>query len=521
VQIGLSKSRLMDWRQCPRKVWLKTHRPELIEHRADTEVRFKIGFEIGEQARALYPQGILIDTPDLAAALDQTRLVLRDYPNTPVFEATFERDGVLVRVDLLVPDSVGAYRLAEVKASTSVKPHYIEDTAIQSWVVQAHCRLAGVALAHVNNQFVYPGGGDYQELFTFAALDEAIAPVLEDIPAWITQARNVLAGNEPAIETGAQCNTPYDCPFQSHCGVEHTVSEYSIDQLPRLKGWRRQGLDQQGIVDIRDIPEDYPLTETQQRIANVIRSGQVEQQPEAARIVQSLAYPRYYLDFETTRCAVPIWAGTRPYQQLPVQWSCTIEAMPGVTPSLHFLLDDEAEPLRAFAESLIHAVQQPCAVLLQDTYYAQQAASYWQHIGDFYQAGEVQNGPILVYNASFERRILRELANALPDLAPALNGISERIVDLYPIVRKHYYHPDMQASWSLKSVLPTMAPHLKYDELDIGDGNEASAAWQEILHPATSPERRRELRNALIDYCGLDTWAMVVMVGFFVHTRDI
>ena len=102
----------------------------------------------------------------------------------------------------------------------------------------------------------------------------------------------------------------------------------------------------------------------------------------------------------------------------------------------------------------------------------------------------------------------------MPDLAPALEGISQRIIDLLPIVREHYYHPEMKGSWSLKSVLPTMAPHLSYEALGIGAGGEASSAWQELLHPQTTPDRCEQLRDALIDYCGLDTWAMLEMVRF-------
>lgn len=508
---GLSKSRLMDARQCPRKLWLKTHRPELIEYTSDTETRFRIGFEVGEQARALFPDGLLIDASDLSAALQQTRTALREQPDRPLFEAAFERDGVLVRVDLLLPEPDGAYRLVEVKASTRVKDHHRADGAIQSWVVRGSCTLSGTAVAHVNNRFVYAGDGDYRGLLSIVPVDEDILPLLAEVPDWIAQARADLAGDEPAIEPGPQCSDPYDCPFQAHCMREQPQTDHPLDTLPRLGGWRKQGLEDRGIEDIRNIPEDYPLTDNQRRIADAIRSGRVEHGPDAARIVRGLGWPRYYLDFETTQCAVPIWPGTRPYQPLPVQWSCHVEWWNPSTAPDQFLFDREAEPLRAFAESLIVAVNQPCTVPLT---YGSTMSRGLARITTRAFGDTVARGPILVYNAAFEKRILNELAEALPDLAPALRGIRERIVDLLPIVRAHYYHPAMHGSWSLKAVLPTIAPQLCYDALDIGDGHEASEAWRERLHPETGDERREALRKALTEYCSMDTWAMVVMVQF-------
>jgi len=127
---GLSKSRLIEWRQCPKRLWLKMHRPELIETSAETEHAFQVGYEVGEVARRLHPQGVLIDAKDLGEPLRQTRDALSRSPGVPLFEATFEREGVLVRADLLLPESNG-YRMVEVKAATSVKDYYLEDVAIQ------------------------------------------------------------------------------------------------------------------------------------------------------------------------------------------------------------------------------------------------------------------------------------------------------------------------------------------------------------------------------------------------------
>jgi len=498
----------MDWCQCPRKLWLRTYRPELVEDSAETQARFQIGFEVGEIARAHYPGGRLIDPTDLSQALAETANALAERQDQALFEATFVEDGLLVRVDVLVPESNG-YRLVEVKASTGVKHYHLSDAAIQCWVLGSQVPITGTAIAHVNNQFVYPGGGDYQGLLIETPVDEAIAELMTEVPDWILGARTTLADNsEPSITPGDQCVSPFDCPFQGHCTPDAPSAAYPIKSLPRLSGWRLAGLQDRGIEEITDIPDDYPLTATQRRVADAVQQSAPVFDPQVSAILEHLPWPRYYMDFETTTTAVPIWPGTRPYQQLPVQWSCHVQWQPGSTAPQQYLFEDQPEPLRAFAESLIQAVCEPWDrsglryPLTSNEIPALTAESFPE---------TAATGPIFVYNAGFERRILRELAAALPDLGSALEGISARVIDLLPIVKRHYYHPDQQGSWSLKAVLPTMAPDLSYEGLSIGDGGKASDAWREILHPDTTPSRREELREALGEYCLQDTWAMIAI----------
>jgi Domain of unknown function(DUF2779) len=196
-----------------------------------------------------------------------------------------------------------------------------------------------------------------------------------------------------------------------------------------------------------------------------------------------IPYPRFYLDFETVHFAVPIWAGTRPYEQLPFQWSCHIESEGGETVHKEFLDTSGASPLRAFAESLIATL------------------------------GE--RGAIVVYGA-FEATILQGLIARFPDLKAPLTKIRNRIRDLLTIARQHYYHRDMKGSWSLKSVLPTVAPDLSYENLgEVQEGGGAQVAYLEMIDPATAQERRAQLEKSLRDYCGRDTLALVRIVRAF------
>ncbi len=238
-----------------------------------------------------------------------------------------------------------------------------------------------------------------------------------------------------------------------------------------------------GYRDIRDVPAEEIDSETQLRIRRVTAAGRAELLPGARQFVDSLPFPRFYLDFETVAPALPRWAGTKPYQPLPFQWSCHIERSDGELEHSEFLdLSGEA-PMRRLCESLIDAVG--------------------------------SSGPVLMYT-DYERRVITGLAKRFPDLAESLQGISLRLVDLHPVAKANYYHPAMLGSWSIKAVLPTIAPEMDYAQLgDVREGTAASAAFLEAIDPETSDTRKEELRELLLTYCKHDTEAMVRLVKFF------
>lgn len=483
---GLSKSRIAAWKQCPRRLWLQIHKRDLLEVPSESERGFQIGYEVGEVAQGLFSDGILIaHDDDLSAALASTQSVMTAHPDRPIFEATFQHDGVLVRADLLRP-APGGYRMVEVKSSASVKPYHVDDCAIQAWVLRQNgIALASIELAHIDTSFVYQGDGNYQGLLHYAPLDEVVYPLLDLVPDWVADARSTLNGNEPGIAPGAQCDDPFECPFKTWCNsgiAQPILPAYSLDVFARMRTNIKDDLRAKGFEDALQVPEHY-LNETQRRIQRVSQTGAAELTPEAAQTLAGLAYPRYYLDFETINLAIPRWALTSPYStQVPFQWSCHIEDSSCQLQHEMFLDVSGDDPRRACAESLIQAL------------------------------GE--NGPVFVYFQAFEKGRIAELAALFPDLAPALNAINVRIVDLLPLARLSYYHPDMHGSWSIKAVLPTIAPDMDYSRLAVGNGGDAQAAYREILHRNTPDTRRQELTDGLRDYCTLDTLAMVRLAWF-------
>lgn len=496
----LSKSHLLAYRQCPRRLWLQTHHPELAIVDTLSAAWMASGIEAGEVFRSLHPEGILVDTDDLAKALQQTRTLLATRPRQPLFEATLEANDVLVRIDLLAPDEAG-YRLVEAKSSTSAKGYHLDDAAIQTWVAQAAgIPVTTTAIAHINRDFVYPGQEHYRGLFTETRIDNEIAERLPQVHGWVRDAQAMLAGREPDIAPGEQCDQPFNCPFQAHC--QPAISEatdYPVDILPRSHRLVEE-LKSEGYVDLRKVPEARMENERQRIVWHATQSGQAIVSEEIRLLTRALPYPRYYLDFETIAFAVPRWAGTRPYQQVPFQFSCHTELAPGIVLPAAYLDSDGSDPRRDFAETLIATV----------------APAKLAKMGmDAPMGVTAQPGPILVYNAAFERSRISELAAAFPDLAPALHAINVRMIDLLPLTRAHYYHPAMRGSWSLKAVLPSIEAGLAYDGMVVADGGDAQAAYLELIASETPAERREALRQGLLDYCALDTYGLLRLMAFF------
>jgi len=481
----LSKSRIMSSLQCPRRVFLEVNHPYLASYSKSTEAAFALGHQVGALAVQLYggDEGVYIEYAggSLSPALRQTEDLMTSMFRTPIFEATLQHDGVLVREDVLLPEEGDSWRIVEVKASTRVKPEHMHDCAVQAWVHrESGHALSGIALAHIDNRFVYPGGGRYSGLFAESDLTEQVFELLPSVPVWVEEAKKAAAGPEPEVTVGQQCTSPYECPFIQHCWPCDT--RYPIMGL----GGSRKKLGvwvMDGYRDIRDVPAAEISSETQARIHRVTLEGAPELLPGARRFVESLAFPRFYLDFETIGPAVPVWPGTRPYQTLPIQWSCHVERRPGELEHAEFLDLSGNPPMRALAEAMINALETA--------------------------------GPVLMYTA-YERGVIRGLGELFPDLAEALQAIDQRLVDLHPVTRACYYHPDMLGSWSIKAVLPTIAPEMDYAGLEgIQEGTQASAAYLEAIAQETSAERREEIRLDLLKYCRHDTEAMVKLLQFF------
>ncbi|WP_423193182.1 DUF2779 domain-containing protein [Cupriavidus sp. H18C2] len=496
---SLSKSKLMAFRQCPKRLWLEIHRSDLREDSAATETAFQVGHQVGEVAQRLYdPErtGILIDAQKdgYAPALARSTELLR-FPQ-PIFEAGFVAGGALAFADVMLPMRNGAkpaWRMVEVKSTTSVKDYHRDDVAVQAFVARsAGVPLASIALAHIDSTWTYPGTEDYRGLLVENDLTADAFNRGEEVKGWIADAQAIAAHpDEPPVRTGRHCGAPYECGFLVYCQRQEPQAEYPVQWLPRVRTKALKALiEEEGVSDLRDVPDSL-LNELQFRVKTHTLSGQAFfDATGAAAELACHKLPAYFLDFETIQFAVPIWKGTRPYQQLPFQFSVHRLSRTGKLEQRSFLDLSGDDPSLAFTEALIAS------------------------------CGE--NGPVFVYNAAFETTRMRELAQRFPWLEAALHAIIARVVDLLPISGRRYYHPSQHGSWSIKRVLPAIAPDLRYDTLEgVQDGGMAMHAYQEAIHHGTTRARKDQIAQQLLAYCGLDTFAMVRLWQFLAGRSDL
>ncbi len=478
----LSKSRFAAGLQCHKRLYLECYHRNLMDPLDPSrKALFDAGNRVGLVARSRFPGGIWIQEDHFrhAEAVQRTAVALRD-PSVPaIYEAAFTCGDVRVRVDILSRANREEWDLIEVKSSASVKEDYLPDVAVQLHVVEGSgVRVRRAGLLHVNNRYVYPGGPyDLERLFVLRDQTEAALEYRPSVIEALEAMREPLRRRTPPdIAPGAQCTRPYVCPFYGHC---HTDSpEHPVTDLPRAGVRLLDALQAAQVADIRGIPENFEgLTDLQRRVRACVISGSAHADPELRRHLAALSYPIHFLDFETCNPALPLYPGTRPFQQIPFQWSDHALTKSGAVRHADFLHDAKADPRLPLAEALAD--------------------------------GLADAGAIVVYSG-FEERIIRSLAEEFPSLAHRLLPlVADRIVDLLELIRAHYYHPEFHGSFSIKDVLPALVPGFGYQDLTIREGGQAGAWYVEMIDPATHPGRRAEIRDALRAYCHRDTEAMV------------
>ncbi len=470
----LTKSNYLNGLQCHKRLWYEeNHRDKKPDTTISQQRIFDQSKKVGILARDYFPEGVLINAIAPPNSVEQTEEVMTE-GNSCIFEASFVFNEVLVRCDILQKDS-NAWRIIEVKASTSVKEEHLQDLAIQKYVLTGQgVNISETQLMLINNKgCVYP---DLSNLFIIENVTDRVDQLMNSVRSNIETFKTILDGNdEPQVLIGEQCDKPNTCPFKSHCW--EAVPKQSIFTIPRLNWNKKNELIEKGIFSIFDLPTNFSLTLSQRTYVNSVLHN--EPAIDADAIQQELAnlqYPIHFLDFETDNPAIPRFDGLHPYQQFPFQYSCHVLHQNNEIEHYEYLHTDSTDPRLSVVESLLNHVSS-C-------------------------------GSVVVYNASFEQGVLKHLADFFPEHAPPLQSIIDRIWDLLDIFKKHYTHPDFCGSNSLKAVLPVLAPSLDYQDLDVRDGTEAQATWNLMLNTEDETDKN-EWINRLKAYCKTDTLATV------------
>jgi hypothetical protein len=481
AMIQLSKSRYLSGWQCHLKLWYDCHERQWAVPADSVQLAlFETGRRVGALARERYSGGQLVDFDHRHSkeALGHTARLMTDRSVPAIFEAAIEYRRVLIRVDVLRRNK-RSWDLIEVKSGTQVKIGiHDQDVAVQLWVMRgAGVKVKQAGILNLNREYVYDGKAlDLEQLFVFSDLTDIAEDLLPDVGKDIRAMKAMLRRESaPEILPGPQCSYPYDCPYYLHCTRDMVLIPNPVTELPSLHFSRLEALEAEGIESIEEVPDDFPLTDLQQTVRDAVINGREWISAGLGAALSTVRYPVYHLDFETFAPAIPHYSGTRPYDALPFQFSVHIEYRDGRLKHREYLHEGGGDPRRPLAEALVKALG--------------------------------TKGSICIYTR-YEAMVIRKLAEDLPDLAEPLNRLLDRLWDLHPVIRGHYYHPDFHGSFSIKSVLPVLVPDLGYGTLAIQDGQTAAVTYERSLE-VDDPEEGQRAYAALREYCGLDTEAMV------------
>jgi len=477
----LSKSRFQKGLQCEKALWLSIHRRDLAAPVSESlQWIFDQGTEVGRLAQELFPGGIEVaeDHMHQAEALITTARLLAEGA-TVLYEPAFEHEGAFARVDILTATGDGHWDLYEVKSTASAKSVHITDAAVQAYAVEGSGLVVRtINIVHLNTAYVYEGGAyDVPAMFTIADVTAAARAFMPQVPAAVRSLQAMLEAGEPDVRVGDRCSKPYPCDFAAYCHA-FLPGEYPVTDLPRLGEARLHALLDAGITCIADVPEGFPgLSAAQREAVAAVRAGEPHVDAGAlAAALGSLVWPVYHLDFETVNPALPVWPGTHPYQAMPFQYSVHVHHKDGSTEHREFLHEGPGDPRHPLAARLL---------------------------SDLGTQGSV------VHYTPYERTQISGLIEALPALAPGLEEVRSRLFDLEPVIRLNTRHPAAAGRSSIKSVLPAWCPDLSYAGMAIADGQTASARYLRVVRGLAGPAERATTSRDLVEYCGLDTLAMV------------
>ena len=489
----ISKSRFVAGLHCERRLWMLTNRRQDRRESTPAEQhRMKLGTAFGRDVTKLFQEGVEIaaDHQHPQEALDETAAALNGKAPT-LFEAAFLHHEVLIRADILKRSEANpeAWDLIEVKSSSNSESSrgrnlkkYIPDMAVQLYVLEgAGVAVDSISLAWVNSGYERMGELDWNQLVAFEdhssavrARSAKIAKELEHFLGMIDQP------SMPCADYGkTKCG---GCEFNQVCWSEEP--DDSIIHIPRISPKKIDELRALDVSRISEIPPEYELTAGQEPMREALGypNGRLARADRLTQWIDNLDYPIHYFDFETWNPCIPPFDKTRPYTQIPFQYSVHIQNEPGGDPShREFLADVPGDPRLDLIEHML------------------------EDLG--------KTGSIVVHHAEFETKRIKELATYSPRHTTAILALLNRIEDTeVPFKNNWYLHPGLMGRSSIKVVLPTLVPELSYDEMEIAEGLSAALLFGDMYEGRLEDLMFETARQNLLDYCRMDTLAMVRIV---------
>ena len=476
----LTKTNFIQYLSCPESLWLLKNKPEVYnqykgEFSLFLEKLIKEGYEVEEYAKLLFPNGINLpknSTPEYT----KKQLISNI---TVFFQPSFlTQKGVFVRIDVLEKLANGSYHVYEIKSAVSVKKEKLEDACFQKYVLQ-ECgyTVSRISIIHLNKEYVRQGVIDPKELLEITEVTEQIGSIYSAVVNDINAASNII--NKEVINE-KECSCKYKTR-RNHCDsfnyFNKDVPEYSIYEISRISVPKIELLVDNNQLSILDIPLDFKLTTKQQAQVESIRKEEVLiNKSSIDKTLSNLKFPLHFVDYETFPTAIPKLDKMSPHNHLTFQVS--IHTMQENGELTHF-------------EWLGKKIEQPLEML--------------QQMQDFTDL----TGTFISWYASFEISRNKDMINWILEFTEYLNYMNTHMFDLMSIFSADYVDYRFHGSTSIKKVLPVLCPQFSYQNLEVQDGTMALDTWGRMVTDSNFNEDIEQTRKNLLDYCKLDTLAMV------------
>ena len=467
----LTKTDFLQFLHCAKSLWLRKHKPAHYNHGTFSDYLQKIvteGYEIEAHLQTYF-----------AAQPDK-----QNYSYQTVFKTT---KGLFAKADCTRGNEDGTINIYEVKSSTKVhrstQKNQIKDAAFQLIAAEgAGFNVKKIFIVHLNGMYVRDGDIDAEQLLTFSDVTAEVKKITLETKNEIDHALRFL--KRVAIdESSCSC---LGLTEKNHCDTfeyfNPNIPKPSIYNLPRISKKKLSAFVADGRFDLDEIA----LDEVTEKQAKVLRSAHLKKPSVDHELISNwfrqVEYPVYFLDYETYASAAPLIDGARPHSPIPFQYSLHIKqsATNDGLEHVEFIADEAALPIKLI-----------------------------EHMGKY--IGDC--GSVVSWHASFENTQNRNMALIYPEKHNFLNGLIKRTLDLEDLFKESYVDIEFLGSTSIKKVLPVLVPDLDYSELKVASGTDAMEAWQRLINLPNGPQRS-ELRKTMLEYCELDTLAMVRIFEF-------
>jgi hypothetical protein len=491
IFMGLSKSAFIETMTCSKKGWLSKYHPELAQVSKSAEGLMSAGHEIGDTAKKLFGDYVEVQyQEDKSLMIFETKKLIKE-GNRIIAEAAFAMNGCYCQADLFTINKDGSVNIYEVKGSTRVKDYHINDMAFQYNVIKkCGYNINAIFNIHINSNYLRGETLNLNELFNIEDCTEEVIkrqPIIEDA---IKNVKKVLVEDkEPTCCIGMKCKDPHECQYFKYC-TRH-LPENNVFTVAGLSFKNMMELYETGIITFNDILSRKPKMNDKkyrQIESSALNLKPIIKRDEINKFLDGLKMPLYFLDFETFQQVVPKWEDVKPYSQIVFQYSLHyLKRKGGKLWHKEFLAPAGVDPRYAVAKQLCEDIP--------------------------------MNVTVLAYNMSFEKTVIKGLAELYPEFYTHLMNIRDNIQDLMlPFSNQWYYDSNFNGSYSIKVVLPTLypdVPELNYHNLDenVQNGAMAMEAYASMAS-MTDKNEIEKIRTALLNYCELDTFAMVKIWEF-------